>query len=212
MKINFVTSGFPNGFTGAFLAELQKYLPSQGRLVMVASDFSAHEKSKRYLEEYVRDFFSHGISFSEAALVDFSVSRQEAVSLIQKADMVWLSGGPTLTQIRHIKEYGLVGSLREREGVTVGMSAGAINMARRVVVARDPGDDIACLSEYEGIGLVEFNIEPHFAAVERERMDDVLEATRAAGDFYGLYDGSFIVECGGVLQFFGPCRRLYESA
>lgn len=39
MKVNFVTSGFPNGFTEMFLAELRRYLPAQGFFVMVASDF-----------------------------------------------------------------------------------------------------------------------------------------------------------------------------
>ena len=78
MKVNFVTSGFPNGFTEMFLAELRRYLPAQGFFVMVASDFSAHEKS----QQYIRDFFVHGISFQEAALVDFTISQKEAVSLV----------------------------------------------------------------------------------------------------------------------------------
>lgn len=108
MKVNFVTSGFPNGFTEMFLAELRRYLPAQGFFVMVASDFSAHEKSQQYLQQYIRDFSVHGISFQEAALVDFTISPKEAVSLIQRADVIWLSGGPTLTQIRHIKEYRLI--------------------------------------------------------------------------------------------------------
>ena len=54
--------------------------------------------------------------------------------------MIWLSGGPTLTQIRHIEEYRLIEPLREQDGVTIGMSAGSINMARQVVVAKDLDD------------------------------------------------------------------------
>ena len=53
-----------------------------GIFVMVASDFSAHEKSQQYLQQYIRDFFVHGISFQEAALVDFTISQKEAVSLV----------------------------------------------------------------------------------------------------------------------------------
>lgn len=85
----------------------------------------------------------HGISFQEAALVDFTISPKEAVSLVQRADVIWLSGGPTLTQIRHIKEYRLIEPLRERDGVTIGMSAGSINMARQVFIAKDLDDGIA---------------------------------------------------------------------
>lgn len=92
--------------------------------------------------------------------------------------MIWLSGGPTLTQIRHIKEYRLIESLREQDGVTIGMRAGSINMARQVVVAKDLDDGIARLSQYEGISLVDFNIEPHFASVTEERMPDIREAAK----------------------------------
>lgn len=56
LKVNFVTSGFPNGFTEMFLAELSRYLPAQGFFVMVASDFSAHEKSQQYLQQYTGIF------------------------------------------------------------------------------------------------------------------------------------------------------------
>ncbi len=209
MKTLFVTSGFPDGFTADFFVQLCQYLPKAGRFVMVASDFSAHEKSARYLAKYLQDFGKGGIYFSQSALVDFSVSPKEAVSLLKEADIVWLSGGPTLTQIRHIKEYGLIDALQKRDGVTVGTSAGSINMAKQVLLARDPDDGIDQMCQYEGIGLVDFSIEPHFADAERTRMPDIQEAMRyATRDFYGLYDGSFIVESQGKRTFFGPYRQL----
>ncbi len=209
MKVQFVTSGFPNGFTTSFLEQLRKFLPQAKSFVMVASDFSAHQKSERYLAQYLREFAQNGMGFSQGMLVDFSVSPQKAVSMIEGADAVWLSGGPTLTQIRHIREYDLADVLREREGVTVGMSAGAINMAKQVLLARDPGDGIDQMCRYEGIGLVDFSIEPHFADAEKSRMADVLAAAECADrDFYGLYDESFIVEAQGSRTFFGPYRRL----
>ena len=198
-----MTSGFPNGFTEMFLAELRRYLPAQGFFVMVASDFSAHEKSQQYLQQYIRDFSVHGISFQEAALVDFTISQKEAVSLVQRADVIWLSGGPTLTQIRHIKEYRLIEPLRERDGVTIGMSAGSINMARQVVVAKDLDDGIARLSQYEGIGLVDFNIEPHFASVTEERMPDIWEAAKKQMLFTGYMMNPFLWKRADRFNFLG---------
>ena len=97
--------------------------------------------------------------------------------------MIWLSGGPTLTQIRHIEEYRLIEPLREQDGVTIVMRAGSINMARQVVVAKDLDDGIARLSQYEGISLVDFNIEPHFASVTEERMPDIREAAKKSRCF-----------------------------
>lgn len=48
MHINFVTSGFPNGFTNEFVRELKKYLSSDLHFAFVASDFSVHEKTDIY--------------------------------------------------------------------------------------------------------------------------------------------------------------------
>lgn len=83
MKVQFVTSGFPNGFTASFLEQLRKFLPRTKSFVMVASDFSAHQKSERYLAQYLREFAQNGMGFSQGMLVDFSVSPQEAVSMIE---------------------------------------------------------------------------------------------------------------------------------
>lgn len=41
MKISFVTSGFPNGFTDEFMKEFRKYLTNNQNFVFIASDFSA---------------------------------------------------------------------------------------------------------------------------------------------------------------------------
>ena len=210
MKVQFVTSGFSKGFTAAFLDQLRRFLSRRKNFVMVASDFSAHQKSERYLAQYLREFAQNGLGFAQGMLVDFSVSPRQAVSMIEGADAVWLSGGPTLTQIRHIREYDLADALREREGVTVGMSAGAINMAEQVRLAKDPGDGIDRMCRYEGIGLVDFSIEPHFGDAEKNRLEDVLAAVREADrGFYGLYDESFIVQALGTRTFFGPYRQLH---
>lgn len=73
MRALFVTSGFPNGFPAGFLEQLQRFLPRTESFVMVASDFSAHEKSERYLAGYLREFSQKGIAFSQGRLVDFSI-------------------------------------------------------------------------------------------------------------------------------------------
>lgn len=127
----------------------------------------------------------------------------KAVKLIEKADIIVLAGGPTLKQISSIHEYGLAPALRERQGITIGISAGSINMAKRVVLAKDMSDDIPELSIYEGIGLTNINIEPHLGDTSFEHMEEIRQAARYA-PIYGLYDESFILEVNGDKRFFGP--------
>lgn len=205
MKVNFITSDFPNGFTDAFISQLLTHLTSTKNFVFVASDFKSHERTVWYMNLLVQQFAKKGIVFKREAVVDFNISRTEAIELINKADVVWLSGGPTLTQMAHINDYRLVDALQGRDGITIGMSAGSINMAKQVVLAKDINDNVPELSIYNGIGLVDFNIEPHLNEASPEHMRDIHEAAQHS-TIYGLYDESFIVDIAGERTFCGPCQ------
>lgn len=210
-RINFLTSAFDKGFSDEFIAALKPCLPPEPSFVFVASNFAGHEKSEKYCNIFLEHFQEKGICFSETHIVDFSISREMARQLIKAADVVWLSGGDTLLQISQIREYGLIEPLRNRNGVTIGMSAGSINMARRVVLAKHESDNIPELSVYDGIGLVDLNIEPHVNAASPEHIEEIEEASRLA-PIYGLYDGSFLVEDSGNLEIFGKCDLFSDGA
>ncbi|MDR1630702.1 MAG: Type 1 glutamine amidotransferase-like domain-containing protein [Oscillospiraceae bacterium] len=209
MKISFVTSGFPNGFTEEFATEIKKHLVQQGHFVFVASDFQAHDKTVWYCNHFLDAFKQKGIVFEAAQVIDFEITPEAAKEHIQKADIVWLAGGPVLTQIAHIKEYDLIGALRGRDGITIGMSAGSINMARRVVLARDLNDNVPDLSVYEGIGLVDFNIEPHFNTAAPQHIEDIQEAA-ALVPIYALHDEAFVKDIDGNHTFFGQYQVFDE--
>lgn len=205
MKINFVTSGFPNGFTDEFIHELKKHLTSTENFVFIASDFSRHPITRHYLERFLTHFQHKAITFQNSYIVDFELLPEEAKKRIAEADVVWLSGGPTITQITHINDYGLVEALQNRSGITIGMSAGSINMAKQVVLARDINDNVPELSIYDGIGLVDVHIEPHLNEASEEHIRDIEEAALHA-PIYGLYDESFIVDADGDITVFGDYK------
>lgn len=202
MKANFLTSGWPNGYTKMFITQLSKYLTSTKSFVFVASDFSGHERSEFYCQRSLEEFKKHNIIFEEAAIVDFQCTPEDATTLICNADVVMLAGGSTLKQIEHIRKYNLVEAIQNRNGVTIGISAGSINMAKRVVLAKDETDDIPELSIYDGIGLVEINVEPHLNEMTYEHRLEIEEAARYA-PIYGLYDEAFIVETDEKINVFG---------
>lgn len=210
-RVNFLTSAFPEGFSDQFIAALRPWLPPEPSFVLVASDFGRREKSEKHFRVFLEYFQEKGIAFSETHIVDFSISREMAREWIKFASVVWLAGGDTLLQISHIKEYGLIEPLQARRGVTIGMSAGSINMARRVVLAKDESDNIPELSVYDGIGLVDVNIEPHVNTASPEHMEEIKEASCLA-PIYGLYDGSFLMETNGKLEIFGRCDLFSDGA
>ena len=205
MKTCFVTSGFTDGFPDTFIYELRKHLSSQNRFTFVASDFAAQHITLKYMDIVLGWFSAHGIAFKEAGVVDHGVTKEQAAEMILTADVVWLSGGPTLAQIASIKDYDLIPALQASNGIAIGMSAGSINMAKRVVLARDVNDDVPELSIYVGIGLVNFNIEPHLQAASDAHLTDVEEASKVS-PIIGLPDNSFIIDNDGTYSIFGPYR------
>ena len=208
MKISFLTSGFRDGFTDEFIQCIKEYYISGGNLVLIASDFTGHSKTDRHINVFVSMFREKGIEFDQVKVIDDRVSKDEAISYIETADVVWIAGGDTLKQINYIKEYGLIPFLQNRSGITIGMSAGSINMAKRVVLAKDTQANIPSLSIYEGIGLVDINIEPHLDTKRVEHIEDIIEASTYA-TIYGLYDYSFIKVIGDIINIYGECKK-YE--
>ncbi len=202
MQTIFATSGFPNGFTIEFIDELRKHTENVKNAVFVASDFSAHEKTKRHIVRFVDMFHEKGIDFQKVDIVDNQIDPLSAVTLIKNADLVWLSGGATLLQIRDIKRYALIEALQQRNGVTIGMSAGSMNMAKRVVLPKDPHSDIPELSIYDGIGLIDINIEPHFNTATAEHIAEIEEAAKIT-PIYALCDDAFIKVLDDEMKIFG---------
>jgi len=56
MKVSFLTSGFPNGFTDDFIERLKKYYNKKGLLAFIASDFAGYSKTDRYVDLFVSMF------------------------------------------------------------------------------------------------------------------------------------------------------------
>ena len=189
MKTKILTSGFPNGFTSDFNDILVKFVDRKGRFTLIASDFeNNHEKTDRYCKQWLRFFNDCGIDFKHSCVVDCRMTPEIAKKAVTSADVLWLSGGNTLAQMKSIESYGLLPALRERDGVTIGMSAGSINMAKTAIYI--PYREQPKLEIYQAIGLVDISIEPHYGS--RSLLNEMLHITNEY-PLYGLSDESFIV-------------------
>ncbi|MEI5907962.1 Type 1 glutamine amidotransferase-like domain-containing protein [Bacillus spongiae] len=94
--------------------------------------------------------------------------------------------------------------------IIIGISTGSINKAKKVVLAKDINDNIPPLSIYDGIGLVDINIEPHIDSARKKHIEeDIYEATRFI-TIYGVYDNSFIKIVNDKMDIFGTYIK-YEN-
>ncbi|WP_461614398.1 Type 1 glutamine amidotransferase-like domain-containing protein [Clostridium sp. Marseille-QA1073] len=209
MKVSLLTSGFTDEFTDDFINCVKEYYHNNSSFVLVASDFTEHSKTDRYLDVFLSMFGNSGIVFNKVHIIDDRITREKALQYIGKADIVWIAGGDTLKQIAYLKEYNLIPALQNREGITIGMSAGSINMAKRVVLAKDIDDNVPKLSIYDGIGLVDINIEPHLDSASEDHMKDIYEASQYSA-IYGICDNTFIKITNDTMDIYGTYFK-YEN-
>lgn len=98
-------------------------------------------------------------------------------------------GGSPQLEMKSIIEYNLFNILKNRNGITIGTSAGAMNQANRVIYKDDFNNYE--LVDYQGLGFIDLDIYPHFDINSKEYMNEVFEVSKYTR-IVGLPNGSFI--------------------
>lgn len=92
-------------------------------------------------------------------------------------------------------------------GILIGESAGSIMMSKTVEIARFADQDIVGSSNTDGIGLVNFNMKPHFGSWIKNLGDFVDWSRMHDGDLYCLFDGGYIIVDDGATTPYGDYIR-----
>lgn len=135
-------------------------------------------------------------------------TEKELTKTLDTVDLILVAGGNTYYLLYHAQQSGFLSVLRnlvERGVVYVGSSAGAILACPTVDTAR-PFDPISVapeLANYDGLGLVDFLILPHFEKPRYlERMRASIETWSGKGyHLYPLTDQQAIIVNGDTHTF-----------
>ena len=204
MRTSIQVSMFQHGFPKALAAQLRKKIPEKARFAFVASEFELHhEKTDRYFQRFLDMFAACGIGFEHTCVVDGRMIREEMPEAISNADVIWLSGGDTPTEFHYLEKYGLVDALRKQDGVFIGMSAGAINMAKTAVCTLSCGHSVQKI--YPALGISPYTVEPHF---DKDHVAEELLELSQQHEIYGICDEGAVLFDGAKTSFFGDVIRL----
>ena len=150
-------SGFPtHHFTDEIAEVLRENLPVRNTLVFISAwpeDHARNDDDSRGMHQM---FAERGIGFAAHHVIDRRTSAAEAAELVRAADCIFLMGGDPVLQMGLIRDLGLVSELRESPAVILGVSAGAMNMGRRVAEIWESK------AFYEGLGLADITIKSHY--------------------------------------------------
>lgn len=199
MSIHILTSLFAEGFPSDFGNQLRKLIYNKNKFVFVASEFEKnHEKTDEYFSEILDMFEKSSIHFQDTYVIDSRISMEEAQSLIMEEDVLWLSGGDTPVQYQYFISYGLVPAIRNCRGIVIGMSAGAINMAKTAVCTLSCGHSQQLV--YDALGLADISVETHF---DKNHISKELLELSQKYPIYGICDNSAIICMDDKMSFLG---------
>lgn len=189
-----------NGFNEEQSECLIKNIKDNSVITYIASDFDDIVKSKKYSSAMMRFFETIGIKFKKVNLVDSSVSINDAKEMLNSSNIVFLMGGSPYLQMKGINKYGLKDKIKTID-LVIGVSAGSMNQSKRVVYEDEDFD--MKLYDYEGLGLVDFNIYPHLDFNNIELLKESFRISEII-PIICLPDDSFIRVIDSKIEYYGP--------
>lgn len=159
MKIYYLLSGIDKekGFYKSVIDYLKKDIKNNSVISFISCYFDNYEKNDLYHNNMIKNFSNIGINFKETYLIDGRLDKEKTRKIINKSDVIYIIGGNPYIEMENIKSYNLIDTLREFNGIVIGVSAGSMNMCNNVCYIDEENN----IKEYEGIGLIDINIAPH---------------------------------------------------
>ena len=107
-------------------------------------------------------------------------------SSIENADIIFLMGGDILKQNDFLMKNDLKPIIKTFKKVVIGISAGAINLSNISLCSKDEEDGVEKTITYEGIGRINYTIEPHFDIDNKILLQNELYPLSEKMTIYGL--------------------------
>ena len=190
-------SGFPDRrFPREIADRLKAALGGRESLVFVSAWPSDYEQNDADSDGMHAMFVEWGLGFERHCVIDDRTDAAAATELIRGADCVFFMGGHPELQFELIQKLGIYRAIREGDSTVLGVSAGSINMAKRSLDTKES------LVPYDGMGLADVTIKPHFELGDERVVADLLQVS-AEQPIHATADNSAIFVHGGEVEYIG---------
>mgnify|MGYP004513958903 FL=1 len=210
MRINYLFSGISKeqGFNKVQREHLKKDIKNNDTIVFIATTFDDYEKNDLYYNNLIKHFKNIDITFNKAYLIDNRIVKDLAKDYISKSNIIFLMGGDTKKQMDSVKEYDLFETLKSKEGIILGVSAGSMNQSSRVVYKNDYNNYV--IEDYEGLGYIDINIYPHLDFNNIDYLKEAFEVSNYVKTVM-LPNDSFIRIENNNIEFVGEYYTIQNS-
>ena len=174
---------------------------------------SRSDKKLKYFEKTKNKLSEYGnFGFNYFDIDDFCSI--EKIDKIFKSEVIYLSGGNAYYFLNNLKKRYFITRLRryvENGGYIIGLSAGAIMMAKDIAAAQFRDEDIVGLSDLSSLALVDFDFMPHWNK-DSHYLDEIREYSKNTGKtVYTCNDGDGIIVMNNKVHFYGDIRMIQQG-
>lgn len=184
-----------NGFNEQQIKYLSIDLKTCKSILFIPGDYDK-EKYIIYKDKIINWLKSIEVSFSECYLTGLDDE-------LKSYDVIFLMGGNPINQIEIINKINLKNIINKAK-VVIGVSAGAINLSKEAIYYNDYSEKIEM---YDGIGLTNINIYPHFDITNKDFVEEVKMVSRLKS-LIALPNNSFIKIDDKQIEFIGDSFKI----
>ncbi len=201
--------------TNGIVDQIKQLINGNNAILYIAASPDDSEKVDSYASLIFEGLRLSGITFAEYLILD-NRTKNNANEYVKSANVIFLSGGDTYIENEFFKQIHLKEILSDFEGIIIGQSAGSINLAESVYNSPENGEESEPIY-FEGLGLSNINIEPHFI-LDTTGFDDMqmyqrrhqLEESNKR-PIYALSDGSHILETDDAITVYGESYLIKDG-
>jgi len=145
---------------------LKKDLKNKKQITFIASSPDNYSKNDLYVYgdgdkvTGMKNHLKEVTTLDNINILDSRVSADAGKKLILSSEIVYLLGGDPQSQLKYLQDNGYDKALEEYQGIILGTSAGAMNLAVDAYYSKDEDYDKSFF--YKGVGIVDITVDPHF--------------------------------------------------
>ena len=190
-----------------------------GNVLYIASFPDFYDLTDQYSEKHRGVFEREGFDIESWSVLDRR-NADKAEELVKSADLIFLCGGHCMTEHKFYEELNLKHLLKGFDGVVIGVSAGSMNSAACVYAPAELEEELTdpdFVSRYEGLGLTDINIFPHYHLYKdsmlggKRMMEDIVYPDSFGERFYCMPDGTYLMIKDGKSEIWGEYWLLSDG-
>ena len=142
--------------------------------------------------------------FARQYVIDNRTETSHAARLIYEASCVFLMGGYPKLQLELLRNRNLDTAIRNADAAVLGLSAGSINMAKRSLDTKESP------VPYDGLGLADITVKPHFELENQQVLSTLLQISMAL-PICAMEDDSAIFVAGDNITLTGQIHWVHKG-